>query len=90
MTFVVRQLRMEATRPHKALDVLRWTAFLPLATLAAWVAWILVNILGRFSLGYVGVESDDLLSKFYFNTAGHAAMGGVFVYVGANRILGSE
>ena len=74
---------METSHPNKALNVLRWVGFLPAAALAAWLAWIVVNILGRFSLGYTGVAPEDFLGKFYFNTAGHAAMGGAFVYVGA-------
>ncbi len=74
---------MEPKTSKKALEIVRWAAFLPSAVLGAWLAWILVNVLGRFSLGYVGFESDSILGQFYFNTAGHAAMGATFVYVGA-------
>lgn len=66
------------------ITILRWIAFLPVALGAAGLSWILINILGRFSLGYVGMHLDSFLGQFYFNTAGHAAMGAVFVFVGAN------
>jgi hypothetical protein len=65
------------------LDVVRWIGCLPVAVAAAWLAWIVVNILGRFSLGFVGIGPDDFQGKLYFMTAGHAAMGVAFVYVGA-------
>ena len=76
----------------KIVAVLRWLAFVPGALLSAWLAWILINTIGRFSLGYGGVDPDSFLGQFYFNTAGHAAMGTAFVYVGAkiapaNRII---
>jgi hypothetical protein len=74
---------MEVKTPNKALDILRWIAFLPGATLGSWIAWMLINILGRFSLGYVGLGSDSFLGQFYFNTAGHVAMGAAFVYIGS-------
>ncbi len=74
---------MEVTTSNKAIDVLRWVAFIPGATLGAWLAWILLNFLGRFSLSYVGVEPDSFLGQLYLNTAGHAAMGAAFVYLGA-------
>jgi len=76
-------LDMETTQGNKALDVLRWIGFLPVTVLAAWLAWYVVNILGRFSLGFVGIGPEDFQGKLYFMTAGHAAMGAAFVYVGA-------
>ena len=74
---------METEQSNKAFDVLRWLGFLPVAVLAAWLAWIAVNILGRFSLSYVGIAPEDFQGKLYYITAGHAAMGAAFVYVGA-------
>ena len=74
---------METTQSNKALDLLRWIGFLPVAVLAAWLAWIVVNILGRFSLGWAGITPEDFQGKLYFVTVGHAAMGAAFVYVGA-------
>ncbi len=74
---------MEANSQNKAIEILRWLVFIPGAILGAWLAWILLNILGRFSLDYVGVEHDSFIAQFYFNTSGHAAMGASFVYVGA-------
>ena len=67
----------------KAVAVLRWIAIPPAAVIAAWAAWILLNLLGRFSLSYAGVTPESFLGQFYFNTAGHAAMGATFVYAGA-------
>lgn len=77
---------METEKSNKALDVLRWLGFLPVAVLAAWLAWIAVNILGRFSLGWAGITPEDFQGKLYFMTAGHAAMGAAFVYVGAKIV----
>lgn len=68
---------------NKALAVLRWVAALPVAAIGGWLAWIGINILGRFSLGSVGVAPNDFLGKAYFVTAGHMAMGAAFVYIGA-------
>lgn len=66
-----------------AVRTLRWIAVLPAAILAAWLAWILVNILGRLSLGYAGVEPDSFLGELYFNSTGHLAIGATFVYAAA-------
>lgn len=74
---------MKTTQGNKALDVLRWIGFLPVAVLASLLAWYVVNILGRFSLGFVGIGPEDFVGKLYFMTAGHGAMGAAFVYVGA-------
>ena len=74
---------MDANIRNKAIDVLRWIGFLPAAFAAAWVAWILINVLGRFSLGWAGIEPDDFRGKLYFMVAGHAVMGAAFVYAGA-------
>lgn len=74
---------MDTERSNIALDVLRWVGFLPVAVLAAWLGWIAVNILGRFSLGWTGITPEDFRGKLYFMTVGHAAMGAAFVYVGA-------
>ena len=74
---------MEVTTSNKAIDVLRWVAFIPGAALGAWLAWMLLNILGRFSLSYAGVDPDSVIGQLYFNTAGHAAMGAACEYLGA-------
>lgn len=42
-----------------------------------------MNILGRFSLSYAGIEPESFIAQLYFNTGGHAALGAAFVYVGA-------
>jgi hypothetical protein len=57
--------------------------FFPGAVLGAWLAWILLNTLGKFSLSFVGFEPNSFIGQLYFNTAGHAAMGAAFVYLGA-------
>lgn len=74
---------MEEQSTFSTISVLRWIVFLPGAVGSAWLAWILINILGRFSLVYAGVQSDSFLGQFYFNTAGHAAMAAAFVFIGA-------
>jgi hypothetical protein len=74
---------MEITSSNKVINVFRWVVFIPGAVLGAWLAWIILNILGRFSLSYAGVEPESFIAQLYFNTAGHAAMGAAFVYVGA-------
>jgi hypothetical protein len=82
--------KMETTTSHKVVTILRWIVFLLGASLGAWLAWILINTLGGFSLGFVGIEPDTFLAQFYFNTAGHAAMGAAFVYVGAKIVPSNQ
>lgn len=72
--------------------VIRWLGFLPAAAVAASVAWVVINILGRFGLSYAGVESGSFIDQLYFTTAGHGIMGGMFVLAGtkvapAHRIV---
>lgn len=74
---------MKVTTSNKVIDVLRWVVFIPGAALGAWLAWILLNILGKFSLSYAGFDPDSFIGQLYFNTAGHAAMGAAFVFIGA-------
>jgi hypothetical protein len=74
---------MDATTRTQAVHILRWLGVLPAALAAAWLGWILVNVLGRFSLAYAGVEAESFLGKFYFNSAGHLVLGMAFVYAGA-------
>ena len=50
----------------KTKEMLRWMGFIPGALAAAWLAWIAVNLLGRFSFGYVGAEPDSFTGKLYF------------------------
>lgn len=76
----------------KLVAVLRWSAFVPGALLSAWLAWIVVNILNRFSLGYMGIDLDSFMARLSLESTAHAAMGAAFVYVGAkiapaNRII---
>ena len=65
------------------IDMLRWIAFLPSAFAAGVLAGIVVNLLGQFSLGYVGLTPDDFLGQLYFVTSSSAATGAAFVYCGA-------
>lgn len=67
----------------KGMELLRWISFLPAAVLSSLIAWYAVNIIGRFSLSFVGIGPEDFIGKVYFMTAGHCAMGAAFVYVGA-------
>jgi hypothetical protein len=61
---------------------LRWIAFLPAAFVGAWVTWIVVSVLSRWSLGYAGVESGSFLDTVFQTTSAHAIMGGAFVVIG--------
>lgn len=81
---------METKTSNKIVEILRWVVFLPGAALGAWVAWILINTLGGFGLGFVGIGRNSFLAQFYFNTAGHAAMGAAFVYVGAKIVPSNQ
>ena len=74
---------METHTSNKAIVVIRWIVFLPIAFFAAWLGWILINVLGRFSLSFVGFDADSFLGQYYFNSAGSVAMGAAFVYIGA-------
>ena len=61
----------------------RWIAFLPAAVLGAWVLWILVTLLSRWSLGWVGVESGSFVDQVFQATTAHAILGLAFVVIGA-------
>lgn len=63
--------------------VLRWVAFLPAALLAAWVAWLLVMLGNRLTMGMQGINPDSFLSRAFIEFISHAAMGAAFVYAGA-------
>ena len=63
--------------------VLRWVAFLPAALLAAWVAWLLVMLGNRLTMGMQGINPDSFLSRTFIEFISHAAMGAAFVYAGA-------
>jgi hypothetical protein len=81
---------METKTSHRIVDILRWFVFLPGAALGAGVAWILINTLGGFGLGFVGIGRNSFIAQFYFNTAGHALMGAAFVYVGAKIVPSNQ
>lgn len=68
---------------NKIINVLRWIIFIPGAALGSWLAWTFFNATGKFSFWYVGVDSDWFISQLYFETAGPAAMGAAFIFVGA-------
>ncbi len=63
--------------------VLRWIAFLPAASLAAWLAWLLVLLGNRLTMGMQGIDPDSFLSRAFIEFISHAAMGAAFVYAGA-------
>ena len=50
---------MQSAQSNKALNALRWVGFLPVAFLAAWLTWIIINILGNFSFMWIGISPDD-------------------------------
>jgi hypothetical protein len=71
-------------RPAGSLTVaLRWMAVLPAAALAAWAAWIVVNLLNRLTFFVQGLNPDSLLSRAFIEGAAHADMGAAGVYAGA-------
>lgn len=74
---------METTPTNKTLDTLRWIGFVPLAILAAWLAWFTFTVLGIFSFVRFGVDPETFQAKLSVVTTGHAATGAAFVYVGA-------
>lgn len=63
-----------------AARILRWFAVLPGAVLAAWIAWILVAVVGR---AFSGFQTESFLEKAYYITLGHLLLGAAFVYSGA-------
>ena len=62
---------------------LRWTAFLPAAFAGAWLVWILVVLLSRWSLAWAGVESGSFFDQLFQTTTAHAVLGFAFVVIGA-------
>ena len=77
---------MKSSVLNKTANVLRWIVFIPLASLSAWLAWIIFNFLGKFSFFYAGADIDSFLGQLYLNTIGHIAMGAAFVYAGAKIV----
>lgn len=63
--------------------ILRWITFLPGAFLTAWLAWFLVALLNRITMGMQGIDLNSFLSRIYIEFISHAVMGAAFVYVGA-------
>ena len=67
----------------RAMNILRWVAFLPGVLLAAWITWFSVALLNRITIGLQGINPDSFLSKVFIEFVSHALMGAAFVYVGA-------
>lgn len=63
--------------------VLRWACFIPAAVFAAWVAWLLVAVLNKITIGMQGIDPNSFLSRAFIEFISHAVMGAAFVYVGA-------
>ncbi|WP_257285859.1 hypothetical protein [Endozoicomonas sp. SESOKO1] len=64
-------------------NTLRWIFCLPAAVLASWLAWLLISVLNRITMGMQGIDPDSLTSRAFIEFISHAVMGAVFVYVGA-------
>jgi hypothetical protein len=63
-------------------NVLRWVVCLPGAAIAAWLAWVVVSVIGRWAAsGYV--DPDGFLMKAYYTLINHGVLGAAFVYFGA-------
>ena len=76
----------DAKSQNKALHIFRWVGFLPAAFLAAWLAWLAINLLGRFGFAVAGITPEDFFGKLYFIVAGHTAMGAALVYTGTKIV----
>lgn len=63
--------------------VLRWVCFIPAAVLAAWVAWLVVAVLNKITIGMQGIDPNSFLPRAFIEFISHAIMGTAFVYVGA-------
>jgi hypothetical protein len=70
-------------KSSQAMVILRWIAFLPSAFLTAWLAWFLVALLNRITMGMSGIDLNSFLPKVFIEFISHAVMGAAFVYVGA-------
>ena len=46
----------------KVLVILRWIAFLPGAFLTAWLAWFLVALLNRITMGMSGIDPNSFMT----------------------------
>lgn len=56
---------------------------MPVALLAAWLAWLVVAFLNKVTVGMRGIDPDSFLSRAFVEFISHAVMGAAFVYVGA-------
>jgi hypothetical protein len=63
--------------------VLRWVCFIPAAVLAAWIAWLVVAVLNKITIGMQGIDPNSFLPRAFIEFISHAVMGAAFVYVGA-------
>ena len=59
--------------------MLRWVIFLPVAFIAAWLAWRIT----KAGMDLQGLVSDSFLSRAGVEFFSHFAMGIVFIYAGA-------
>lgn len=63
--------------------ILRWVAFLPLAFLSAYLAWVAVAFVNGLIIGlHPAIDSDSFLSRIFIDYTSQAIMGIAFVYVG--------
>ena len=72
----------EDTLQSKPVVILRWVLILPASLLAAWLAWLAVSLLNRFTMIWQGDDPDSFLSKVFIVFMSHATMGAAFVYAG--------
>jgi len=61
----------------------RWLLFLPVAAIAAWLAWLAVSIGNKLTMGSQGIEATSFLPRLFIEFYSHAAMGAAFVFAGA-------
>lgn len=66
----------------KALNIIRWILFLPLALLGSWIVMRLAHTWGKMILGFNFFGSESLLGQYFLNTAPYVGMGASYIIIG--------
>lgn len=67
----------------KGVVILRWASFIPLAAAAALLAWFLSAVLYKFSMNWIGIDTDGFMVRLAIQLTSNGAMGATFVYTGS-------
>ena len=62
--------------------LVRWGCVIPGALAFSWIAWLAITVGNRWSMGYVGMDSEWIVSRVITEILGHAAAGAAFIYAG--------